>query len=135
MPPIILRNMSFIQIHANLATAVILFNVILGIWGMIKYFRGDGLDGNYFGALALSPVLGLVQMAVGLVLVSMGLGVNVRFVHYLYGALVVISVPAVFAFTRGRDDRGAVLIYAAVLLLTAAFGARAQMTAYELSSF
>lgn len=135
MLPIILRNMSFIQIHANLATAVILFNVILGIWGMIKYFRGDGLDGNYFGALALSPVLGLVQMAVGLVLVSMGLGVNVRFVHYLYGALVVISVPAVFAFTRGRDDRGAVLIYAAVLLLTAAFGARAQMTAYELSSF
>lgn len=127
--------MSLIQIHANLATAVILFNTILGAWGMIKYFRGDGLDGNYFGALALSPVLGLIQMAVGLVLVSMGLGVNVRFVHYLYGALVVISVPAVFAFTRGRDDRGAVLIYAAVLLLTAAFGARAQMTGYELSSF
>jgi hypothetical protein len=67
-------------------------------------------------------------MALGLILIGQGLGVNVRFVHYLYGALVIISVPAVFAFTRGRDDRGAVLIYAAVLVLTAAFGLRAYTT-------
>jgi len=128
-------GMGLIQIHANLATAVILFNAILGVWGMIKFLRGDSLDGNYLGAIALSPLLGLVQMAVGLVLISMGLGVNVRFVHYLYGALVIISVPAVFAFTRGRDDRGAVLLYAAVLLLTSAFGLRAQMTGYEPLAF
>lgn len=127
--------MTLVQIHAQLATAVILFNVILGLWGLIKFFRGDGLDGNYFGAVALSPILGLVQMVLGLILIITGLGVNVRFVHYLYGALVIISAPAVFAFTRGRDDRGAVLIYAAVLLLTAAFGLRAQMTGYEALAF
>lgn len=72
-------------------------------------------------------------MVVGLVLVSLGLGVMVRFVHYLYGVLVVISAPAVFAYTRGRDDRGAVLLYGATLLLTAAFGWRAQMTGYEVN--
>ncbi|MCS7056393.1 MAG: hypothetical protein NZM18_09530 [Thermoflexales bacterium] len=127
--------MGLIQIHANLATAVILFNAILGLWGMVKFFRGDSLDGNYLGAVALSPILGLVQMAVGLALVSMGLGANVRFVHYLYGALVIISVPATFAFTRGRDDRGAVLLYAAVMLLISAFGLRAQATGYELLPF
>jgi hypothetical protein len=119
-----------VQIHISLATAVMLFNVVLGVWGFIKFFRGDGMDGNYFGAVALSPVIGLVQMIVGLVLVSMGLGVNVRFVHYLYGALVIITVPAVFAYTRGRDDRGAVLIYAAFLLLIAGFGLRAYTTGY-----
>lgn len=119
--------------HVNLAIAVMLFNTILGAWGFLKFFRQDGMDGNYFGAVALSPVLGLVQLVMGLILVSMGLGVNVRFVHYLYGALVIISVPSVFAFTRGRDDRGAVLIYAAVLLLTAAFGLRAYMTGMEMN--
>jgi hypothetical protein len=121
---------SLVQIHANLAIAVMLFNTVLGLWGFLKYFRGDGMDGNFFGAVALSPILGLVQLGVGLALVGMGLGVNVRFVHYLYGALVIISVPAIFAFTRGRDDRGAVLIYAAILLLTAAFGLRAYTTGY-----
>ena len=126
--------MGLVQVHVNLAIAVMLFNTVLGLWGFIKFFRGDGMDGNFFGGVALSPVLGLVQMVMGLILVSMGLGVNVRFVHYLYGALVIISVPSVFAFTRGRDDRGAVLIYAAVLLLTAAFGLRAYTTGFELAS-
>lgn len=125
--------MGLVQVHVNLAIAVMLFNTLLGLWGFLKFFRGDGMDGNYFGAVALSPVLGLVQLVMGLILVSMGLGVNVRFVHYLYGALVIISVPSVFAFTRGRDDRGAVLIYAAMLLLTAAFGFRAYTTGFEAS--
>ena len=129
--PIIPTNMGLVQVHVSLAIAVMLFNTILGVWGFIKFFRGHGMDGNFFGAVALSPILGLVQLAMGLVLVGMGLGVNVRFVHYIYGALVIISVPSVFAFTRGRDDRGAVLIYAAVLLLTAAFGLRAYMTGFE----
>lgn len=125
--------MGLVQVHVNLAIAVMLFNIVLGLWGFLKFFRGDGMDGNYFGAVALSPVLGLVQLVMGLILVSMGLGVNVRFVHYLYGALVIISVPGVFAFTRGRDDRGAVLIYAAMLLLTAAFGFRAYTTGMEMN--
>jgi hypothetical protein len=128
----IFHIMSPLQIHASLANAVILFNTILGVWGLIKFLRGEGLDGNYLGAVALSPLLGLVQVIVGLVLVGLGLGVMVRFVHYLYGVLVVISAPAVFAYTRGRDDRGAVLLYGATLLLTAAFGWRAQMTGYEI---
>ncbi len=122
--------MGLTQVHANLATAVMLFNVILGAWGMLKYFRGESMDGNFFGAVALSPVLGLVQAVVGLALVTQGLGVTVRAVHYLYGVLVVLAVPAVFAYTRGRDDRGAVLLYSAVLLLNALFGFRAYSTAY-----
>ncbi|MFN3704410.1 MAG: hypothetical protein ACK4WM_00205 [Thermoflexales bacterium] len=122
--------MGLTQVHANLATAVMLFNVILGVWGMLKYFRGESMDGNFFGAVALSPVLGLVQAVVGLALVTQGLGVTVRAVHYLYGVLVVLAVPAVFAYTRGRDDRGAVLLYSAVLLLNALFGFRAYSTAY-----
>ncbi|MCS7061016.1 MAG: hypothetical protein RMN25_07590 [Anaerolineae bacterium] len=122
--------MSIPQIHASVATTVVLFNLILGAWGFLKYLRGEGMDGNFWGAIWLSPILGLAQALVGLVMVFMGLGVAVRAVHYLYGVLVVLSVPAAFAFTKGRDDRGAVLIYAATLLLVALFGGRAQVTVY-----
>ncbi|MCX6018338.1 MAG: hypothetical protein NTZ50_07525 [Chloroflexi bacterium] len=116
---------ALIKIHGNLATAVILFNLILGVWGLIKYFRRDTVDGNYAGGLALSPILGAVQMLLGLVLIVNGLGGAARLVHFLYGVLVVINVPAAFAFTRGRDDRGMLLIYGAVLLFTSACGVRA----------
>ena len=123
--------MNILQIHISIATAVILFNTFLGVWGMISFFRGaQRIDGNYWGALALSPIVGLIQLALGLVLIGLGLGSQVRFVHYLYGSLVIIAVPATFAFTRGRDDRGAILIYAALTLLTAAFGLRGVTTGY-----
>lgn len=121
--------MGLTQVHANLATAVMLFNALVGAWGLIKYLRGEGIDGSYFGAVALSPLLGLAQAVVGLALVAQGLGGIVRAVHYLYGALVVLAVPATFAYTRGRDDRGALLLYSAVLLVNAVFGARAVETA------
>ncbi|HQV70760.1 MAG TPA: hypothetical protein PLJ62_07275 [Thermoflexales bacterium] len=122
--------MSLLQIHINIASAVIYFNAILGIWGFINFLRGaKRVDGNYAGALALSPVLGLVQMALGLILLTQGYGATLRFVHYLYGALVVLAVPATFAFTEGRDDRGALLIYASITLLNAGFALRGYDTA------
>jgi heme A synthase len=123
--------MGIVQIHASIATTVMLYNVVVGLWGLFKFLRKqDYIDGNYWGAIALSPVLGLVQALLGIVMIGMGLASQVRLVHYLYGALVVITVPATFAFTRGRDDRGALILYAAILLLTAIFGARAYTTAF-----
>lgn len=123
--------MNIIQIHVSLSTTVMLFNLVIGLWGLLKYLRGQqNIDGSYWGGMALSPILGLVQALVGLVMIFMGLGANMRLVHYLYGALVVIAVPATFAFTKGRDDRGVLLIYAVVLLLTALFGLRAYTVAY-----
>jgi uncharacterized transporter YbjL len=117
-------------VHGNLATAVILFNLILGVWATIKYFRRDVVDGNFAGALALSPILGAVQMLLGLLLVANASPSAARLVHYLYGVLVVINIPAAFAFTRGRDDRGMLVIYAAVLFFTSACGARAFISAH-----
>jgi hypothetical protein len=122
-----------LQLHINIATAVLLFNGIVGLWGVIRYLRGLSIDGNYWGAVALSPILGLVQMTLGLILVANGLNANVRFVHYLYGALVILAAPACFAYLRGRDDRGAQMIFGLVLLLNTGFGIRAYTTGYQVA--
>ena len=123
--------MNITQIHASISTTVMLFNLLVGLWGFLKFLRRQqNIDGSFWGAMALSPVLGLIQALLGLVMIFMGLGASIRLVHYLYGAMVVIAVPATFAFTKGRDDRGVLLIYAAVLLLTALFGLRAYTVAY-----
>ncbi len=122
--------MGIVQIHASIATTVMLFNTVLGVWGLLKFLRKqDNIDGSFWGAIALSPVLGLAQAIIGVIMIGRGFGSVVRLVHYLYGTLCVIAVPATFAFTRGRDDRGALLIYSMILILTAIFGLRAYMTA------
>jgi hypothetical protein len=122
---------TLLQLHTNVATAVLLFNGAVGLWGVIRFLRGLSIDGSYWGAVALSPILGLIQMVLGLLLVANGLSANVRFVHYLYGALVILAAPACFAFLRGRDDRGAQMIFGLVLLLNTGFGIRAYTTGYQ----
>jgi hypothetical protein len=120
-----------IALHAGLATAVMLFNALLSGWALIKFLRGErGIDGNFAGALALSPILGAVQLLTGLVMIAMGLGGQPRAVHYLYGVLVMLGIPATFAFTRGRDDRGMLLIYAMMLLFVCICGFRAYSAVY-----
>jgi heme A synthase len=119
-----------IILHTGIANTVLLYNTIVGLWALIKFLRNERIDGSFWGAVALGPILGIIQLILGLWLISLGLGVNVRFVHYLYGALVIISVPATFAFTNGRDDRGALLVYAAMFLLVAGFGIRGYTTGY-----
>lgn len=109
---------------------VMLFNGLVGLWGILRFFQNKGIDGSYWGAVAISPIIGLVQMALGLIMVANGLYVNVRFVHYLYGALVILAAPACFMFLSGRDDRGAQLIFGLVLLLNTGFGIRAYTTGY-----
>jgi hypothetical protein len=122
---------TILELHARIAIAVLIFNTFVGLWGIVRFLQGKGIDGSYWGAVALSPILGLVQMALGLIMVANGLYVNVRFVHYLYGALVIIAAPACFMFLRGRDDRGAQLIFGLILLLNAGFGVRAYTTGVQ----
>ena len=122
--------MNPITLHAGIANIVVLFNAILGVWGLVRFARGLGIDGSYWAGLSISPLVGLVQLGVGMWLISLGLGINVRFVHYLYGALVVISMPAAFAFTNGRDDRGMCLVYGGMCLIIAGFGLRGVATGY-----
>jgi len=120
-----------LQLHISVATMVLLFNGLVGLWGILRFFQNKGIDGSYWGAVAISPILGVVQMALGLIMVSNGLYVNVRFVHYLYGALVILAAPACFAYLRGREDRGAQLIFGVILLLNTGFGIRAYTTGYQ----
>jgi hypothetical protein len=124
--------MNPLQLHVGVANAVVIFNAVLGLWGLYRFWKKQNIEGNYWGALALSPLLGLVQLGLGLWLISLGLGTQVRFVHYLYGALVVIGVPSAFAFTNGRDDYGMSLFYGGMCLLIAGFGLRGVTTGYNL---
>jgi len=50
-------------------------------------------------------------------------------VHILYGVLLVIVLPATFAYLRGRDERREALIYGLVGLFLAGVSLRAIVTA------
>ena len=122
--------MSLTQLHAALANSVFFFSVIVGLYGLLIYFRKQTITPAYWGTLVIAELLYVAQALVGLVLVLQGES-PARGVHYLYGILSIISLPAAYAFLRGRDDRQAALSFGLIGLFMAGVALRAQTTAAQ----
>lgn len=120
--------MSLFELHRVLANTMILFSLAYGVWGVFNYARKKGPDGNYWGTLVLGEVLYLAQAIMGVLLVVQGLR-PLRGVHFLYGVLAVISLPAAFAFTREVDERRLSLVFGLVGLFMAGVSIRGILTA------
>ena len=115
-------------IHRQITTTILLFMDALALWGFWNYFRGEGVTGSYWGALAIGEGLIIVEGIIGGVLYVLG-GVPARGVlHTLYGIVAAISIPSAFAFTRGRSGRYEALIYALIALFLLGIASRAQST-------
>lgn len=119
--------MNVFFLHDRLANAAILFALILGIWGLFKYFRGDGVDGSYLGAVAVAELLIVVQIILGVILFSAGARPARSAMHILYGVAAVISFPAAYAYTRGDQSRRAMLVWGLVGLFVFGCTVRATM--------
>ena len=116
-------------IHTGLANTTLLFMLALGIWGFWNFFRGVGVTGSYWGALAIGEGVTVVEGLVGIALYLAGSAGPARgWLHILYGAVAMLCIPAAFSFTRGRSTRQEVLVYAAIALFLAGIAFRAQTT-------
>ena len=121
--------MSLIEIHGRLANTALLFVIIMAVWGFWRFFRRQGVDSSYWGALVICELLLLVQAALGAYIYISGIGnLDRAFIHILYGVVSVLVIPTVFAFTRGDDRRRVSLVYGAALLFNMGVILRAQFT-------
>ena len=114
-------------IHGRIAVSVVLFALILGLWGTWNYFRKQGVDGNYLGALVIGELLMLGQGILGALIVIGGVMPG-NLVHFLYGFLVALSWPSVYVYTHGRTGRSESAIYAIVSLVLFGLALRAMTT-------
>ncbi len=114
--------------HARLSNTILLYVLLMAIWGFWRFFRKQGVDSNYWGAIVISEALILVQGALGVVMALGGLVPARGWTHILYGVVGVIALPAVYLYTRGRGDRRDILLYAAVFLFDVGIFLRASFT-------
>lgn len=120
--------MNLSVLHGNLANSVLLFMVIAGVWGIVTRFRNQSISGNYWGILAVGELLILGQGILGSYLWLIGERPGRMGVHILYGVVAVISLPAYYAITKGRDDKYTSLAYGFLCLFLAAISLRAVAT-------
>ena len=120
--------MSLTIIHGNLANAALIYFAILAIWGIVRFFRRQGISSSYWGALVIAEILILAQGTLGAVLWYSNLR-PARSVHILYGLVSALAIPAVYAYTRGREERAEMLMYGVATLVTVGLILRAIVTA------
>lgn len=114
-------------VHGRIAQTTILFAFIMGAWAAWSYFRKEGVNSSYWGALIIGEILVIGQGVIGLLMVFLG-AVPADLIHFLYGVLVALGWPAVYIYTNARATRNEAAIYALVSFFIFGLGIRAIMT-------
>ena len=120
--------MTTTRLHDGIANTILIYSLLVAAWSFWIYIRRRDLTPQFWGALAIAALVFVVQAGIGVVMLLLGISA-MRWVHYLYGTLGVITLPAVFAFTRGRSTYREALFYGLTLLFLSGVVLRATMTA------
>jgi len=105
------RMTKMVEIHRTLSSMIGLYSLLLAGWGLFNFLRRNPPDGNYNGALAIAVGLFLVEGIVGVILVLTGQMPSRGGIHFLYGVTILITIPAIYAFTRGSNTTRESLLY------------------------
>ena len=116
-----------IEAHRTLSNMISLYALVVGIWGLANYLRRRPPDGNFNGALVVAFGLLVAEGLVGMLLVLAGVMPG-RSIHFLYGVTIIITLPAIFAFTRGSNSTRESLLYGLGLLFIWGLSERAAET-------
>ena len=114
-------------LHNGLFRAGLIITVILGLWGLIMYFRRTVPSPGYRATLVLTEGLFIAQGLLGVALFFSGNRPKDP-LHWLYGVLLVIALPIAASYTSGREDRRQSLIYGIIGIFMAGLCVRAFMT-------
>jgi hypothetical protein len=104
-----------------------MFMLVLGLWGVFAYVRGQVISSSYAGALVIGEILVTVQVVAGLALLSYGARPPSP-THYLYGITGILVLPFAWSYMKDRDQRQALLIYALIALFIFGLAVRGMMT-------
>ncbi|MCO5214904.1 MAG: hypothetical protein M9953_06810 [Thermomicrobiales bacterium] len=116
-----------LQLHGTLAQTVMLYFLVVGLWGLFEYARGGELGGNIGGAFVIGQGLVVVQVLLGLIILAGGF--RAISTHYLYGISAIISLPFAWSYMRSRHPRQGLLIYSLVALWIFGLAIRGMVTA------
>lgn len=113
--------MTLVTFHDRLANTAVLYVSIMALWSFWRFFRKQKMDSNYSGALAIAEFLIIVQSVLGLIIALTGGYTRLERppMHLIYGAVSLLTIPALFLYTRANDRYQVMLVYAISLIFLA----------------
>ena len=109
-------------IHGRFAIALILFAVLLGLWGSFSLATRRQVSPSYRSAYLLMVGLTGLQGLVGIIAFAFGLRPR-EILHIVYGIFAFAFLPGVYVFAaRGNKSREAMLLAVSCWVVAIAYG-------------
>jgi mannitol-specific phosphotransferase system IIBC component len=107
--------------------AGLLITAVIGVWGLLTYFRKQPSSGGFRATLVLTEALFIAQGVIGVLMFANGRRPHDN-LHWLYGVLLVIVLPIAMSYVSGRESRREPLVYGIAGLFMAGLTIRAFTT-------
>jgi hypothetical protein len=120
---------ALLYLHIGLFRAGLLITAFIAVWGLFTFFRKQMPGGSFRATLVLTELLFIVQGLVGVGLFAGGSRPHDQ-LHWLYGPLLVISLPIAASYLSGRESRREGLVYGLAALFMFGLAIRAYMTGH-----
>ena len=112
---------AFVSVHGVLARALLLYAVVIAVWGTYLYFRKAEVNGGFRASYLILGALTALQGIVGAVLFIAGQRPT-EILHLVYGVFAVLFVPGVYIYSQGGSKRReAVLLAGACWVVAIAY--------------
>ena len=124
----VISNIHFLNVVLVLASGA-----VTGVWGLILFFMKKPINRPWRISLTVTAVIAALQAVLGIALVLLGqkpgTGTGLYYLHYVYGAIVVLAIPIAITYaTSGKNPRRDILIFSIAALILVAAAIRALMT-------
>ena len=105
-----LQTLAFL--HAYGSRVLLVFAILLGLWGAFYYFRNQRLSGGFRSTYLIMAALVPVQGLLGVAALVAGGSAREGILHFVYGVFAVLFVPGAYLYSRGSDARREALVLA-----------------------
>ncbi len=127
----VISNLHFFNMFLVLASGT-----ISGIWGLVLFFMKKTFNRPWRTTLIITAVVAALQALLGIILVLLGqrpgTGTGLYYLHYVYGAIVVLAIPVAITYATGRkNQRRDILIFSIASLILVAAALRALTTGFH----
>ena len=110
------------SLHAFGARVLLIFALLLGLWGAFTYFRNQKLSGGFRSSFLIMAGLTPVQGLLGVAALIAGGSPSKGLLHMVYGAFAVLFLPGAYIYSRqGSDRREALILGGASLIVSIAY--------------
>jgi heme A synthase len=99
------------SLHGFAAKVLLVYAVVLGVWGAYHYFRNQPLSGGFRASFLIMAGLTAVQGLIGLVTLALGAR-PATLLHIVYGIFAVIFLPGTYLYAQGGSRRREAVILA-----------------------